>query len=79
MVVEEKENGGVLPIHKFHIEMKIDFYLGIDSKTSTLESWKFGCPNLKCHNIILFIRATKRYLKQVPWACPSNSNPPSKK
>ena len=30
MIVEEKENGGVFPIHKFHIEMKMDFYLGID-------------------------------------------------
>ena len=38
MVVEEKENSGVLPIHKFHIEMKMDFYLGIDSETSTLDT-----------------------------------------
>ena len=38
MIVEEKENGAVFPIHKFHIEMKMDFYLGIDSETSTLDT-----------------------------------------
>ena len=38
MVVEEKKNGGVFPIHQFHIQIKMDFYLGIDSETSTLDT-----------------------------------------
>ena len=44
MVVEEKKNGGVLPIHRFHIEMKMDFYLRINLKTSTLDTESLDVP-----------------------------------
>ena len=44
MVVKENENRGVLPIHKFHIEIKMDFYVGIDSKTSTLDTESLDVP-----------------------------------
>ena len=30
MVVKENENKSVLPIHKFHIEIKMDFNVGIE-------------------------------------------------
>ena len=48
----------VLQFDKYHTENKMDLYLS-KFGNKYFKYWKFGWPNLKCHNIISFLLDSK--------------------